>query len=220
MAASPTSSQSSGDPHAGVMLDLAGLDQHGHEHHASVEPIPWKTGDVGVIAPLDLETSFTPKKVSVPAVPKKAEKASCGSGCGCKTDKAAPVKDTLAMARAQASRAAQLADELGLAPLGAAVGLSGAPPKKKKVDPKLPGSGIPARKGIRILKWVRRAAQVFFFALFMYFLFQTGFRGNFTANSDTPVRLPLPVEAYLLADPFVTAMTLGATHQVYRGLLW
>ncbi len=34
------------------------------------------------------------------------------------------------------------------------------------------------------------------------------------------MRLPLPVEGFLLADPFVTAMTLLSTHGVYRGLLW
>jgi polyferredoxin len=95
-----------------------------------------------------------------------------------------------------------------------------APKKPAKIDPKLPGSGIPARKSIRILKWVRRGAQTFFFGLFMYFLFQTAFRGTFAANADQPVRLPLPVEAYLLADPFVGAMTALSTHTVYRGLLW
>jgi polyferredoxin len=87
-------------------------------------------------------------------------------------------------------------------------------------NPKLPGSGIPARPIVRVLKWVRRVSQVGFFSLFMYFLFQTGFRGTFAANADTPVRLPYPVEAFLLADPFVAAMTLLSTHTVYRGLLW
>jgi len=92
--------------------------------------------------------------------------------------------------------------------------------KKKKIDPKLPGSGIPARTSIRVLKQVRRVSQVGFFALFMYFLFQTAFRGNFAASADQAVRLPLPVEAFLLADPFVSVMTALSTHTVYRGLLW
>ena len=92
--------------------------------------------------------------------------------------------------------------------------------KKKKIDPNLPGSGIPARKSIRVLKQVRRASQVIFFALFMYFLFQTAFRGTFAASADQAVRLPLPVEAFLLADPFVSVMTALSTHTVYRGLLW
>ena len=92
--------------------------------------------------------------------------------------------------------------------------------KPKKIDPKRSGSGIPARRVIRGLVWARRFAQVFFLGLFVYVLFQTAFRGSFAARADTPVRLPLPVEGYLLADPFVAAMTLLSTHTVYRGLLW
>src|ERR1700744_3443588 len=81
------------------------------------------------------------------------------------------------------------------------------------------GSGLPARPGIRGLVWARRAAQTGFLGLFLYFLFQTAFRGSF-ASADARVRLPLPVEGFLLADPFVAAMTLLSTHTVYRGLLW
>ena len=83
---------------------------------------------------------------------------------------------------------------------------------------KRPGSGIPARTSIRVLVWVRRFAQVGFLGVFLYFLFQTAFRGSF-ASADARVRLPLPVEGFLLADPFVAAMTLLSTHTVYRGLL-
>jgi polyferredoxin len=81
------------------------------------------------------------------------------------------------------------------------------------------GSGLPARPVIRGLVWARRACQAGFLGLFLYFLFQTAFRGNF-ASADTRVRLPLPVEGFLLADPFVAAMTVLSTHTVYRGLLW
>jgi len=95
-----------------------------------------------------------------------------------------------------------------------------APAKPKKLEPKLPGSGILARMSIRALRWLRRASQAVFFAVFMYFLFQTTFRGTFAAQADQAVRLPLPVEAFLLADPFVSAMTALSTHTVYRGLLW
>jgi polyferredoxin len=84
---------------------------------------------------------------------------------------------------------------------------------------KRPGSGIPARPVIRRLVWARRLAQTGFLALFLYFLFQTAFRGSFT-SAEARVRLPLPVEGFLLADPFVAAMTLLSTHTVYRGLLW
>jgi len=81
------------------------------------------------------------------------------------------------------------------------------------------GSGIPARLSIRVLVWVRRISQAGFLSLFLFFLFQTGFRGSF-ASAETAVRLPYPVEAFLLADPFVAAMTLLSTHTVYRGLVW
>lgn len=95
-----------------------------------------------------------------------------------------------------------------------------APAKPAKPKKKRPGSGIPARKIITNLVWLRRASQVGFFALFFFFLAQTAFRGTFSAQSGEPVRLPLPVEGFLLADPFVAAMTLLSTHQVYRGLAW
>ncbi len=197
---SPGSGESK--PHAGVTLDVGAID-HAALHdpasmHVEVEPIPWKTGDVGAVKPIDRETTWTPR----------------ASTAGIKTAAAAPVekqKDAAAMAAAEKARTAALEDALG-------IGVGGAP--RKKIDPKLPGSGIPARKSIRTLVWVRRASQVGFFALFMYFLFQTSFHGSFAAKADTPVRLPLPVEAFLLADPFVGAMTVLSTHTVYRGLLW
>ncbi len=82
-----------------------------------------------------------------------------------------------------------------------------------------PGSGLAARPVIRRLVWARRGAQVFFLALFCWLLFETGFRGSFAAT-DARVRVAQPVEAFLLADPFVAAMTLLSTHTVYRGLIW
>jgi polyferredoxin len=84
----------------------------------------------------------------------------------------------------------------------------------------LPGSGIPPRRIAVVLKWARRASQVGFLALFLVFLCQTAFRGSFAARADAPVRLPLPVELFLLTDPFVAAMTALSTHRVYQGLLW
>lgn len=85
--------------------------------------------------------------------------------------------------------------------------------------PKRSGSGLPARPIIRILVWTRRAVQLACLGVFLYFLFETGFRGSFTSAQER-VRLPLPVEGFLLADPFVAAMTLLSTHTIYRGLLW
>ena len=87
--------------------------------------------------------------------------------------------------------------------------------KKKKI----PGSGIAARPIIRRLVWARRFAQAGFLALFCWLLFETGFRGNFT-NVDEPVRVPVPAEGFLLADPFVALMTLLSTQTIYRGLAW
>lgn len=142
------------------------------------EPIPWKTGRVGVVEALD----------------------------------AAPPPAPAVLASAGGAAAAAVAPAVASKPV--------APAKPKAKAKKRPGSGIPARKVIVGLVWARRASQVFFFGLFMYFLFQTGFRGTFAAQADAPVRLPLPVEAYLLADPFVAAMTVLSTHTVYRGLLW
>ena len=191
---SPGSGQSK--PHAGVTLDVSAID-HAALHdpqsmHVEVEPIPWKTGDVGAVRAVDRETPLEQPRRPTPTA-------------------TATVAATMAAAERKAAAAAE--EALG-------IGVPGAPPKKAKKDPKLPGSGIPARKSIRTLVWVRRASQVGFFALFMYFLFQTGFHGSFAAKADTPVRLSLPVEAFLLADPFVSAMTVLSTHTVYRGLLW
>ena len=123
------------------------------------EPIPWKTGRVGIVPALDATTPPTaPALVSAPA----------------------PVAAVAATTAVVASSATE-------------------PPKKKAS--KLSGSGIPPRRIAVVLKWSRRVSQVAFFALFMYFLFQTGFRGSFAARADAPVRLPLPVEGFLLADP-------------------
>lgn len=90
----------------------------------------------------------------------------------------------------------------------------------KRPGKRRPGSGLPARPVIRWLVWARRVSQAGFLGVFLWFLFETAFRGTFTAAADQPVRLPLPVEAFLLADPFVAAMTLLSSHALYRGLAW
>jgi polyferredoxin len=200
--------------HASVSLDpsvLAVPPAHTHAHVDSfhAEPIPWITGKVGVVAAIDAV-------IEVPALPAFD----------------APIKDRGKMRDATNARVSAMALALGIdagraasdamTATAASVPIAGftAPSRPKKIDPKRPGSGIPARPLIRGLVWARRLSQVGFLVLFLYFLFQTGFRGNFAAASDTAVRLPLPVEAFLLADPFVGAMTLLSTHTVYRGLLW
>lgn len=112
--------------------------------------------------------------------------------------------------------------KLRLPLLADGVAAAGTSPTRKKPPPKKkrPGSGIPARPLIRGLVWARRFCQAFFLLAFLFLLCETAFRGTFSSAEGAPVRLPYPVEAFLLADPFVGAMTLLSTHAVYRGLAW
>lgn len=198
--------------HASVGLDVGAIESRGAELLVShLDVIPWKTGKVGIVPALDVDAGAPAPMTIAHAEQAKTERATpqpakggCGTGsCGCKSS-----ASTTAITAIRAAAAGTIT-----------VPRAG-PAKPKKVDPKRPGSGIPARKSIRVLVWARRFAQVFFLGLFVYFLLETGFRGSFSAASDAPVRLPLPVEAFLLADPFVAAMTLLSTHTVYRGLFW
>ncbi len=83
---------------------------------------------------------------------------------------------------------------------------------------KRPGSGLPARKIIVALRNSRRVSQFFFLVLFLFLLVRTEFRGSF--NGGANVRMPYPVEGFLLADPFVALMTFLSSHTVYRALWW
>jgi hypothetical protein len=216
--------------HAAVSLD-PGLIKANVADAPYPEPIPWK-GTIGAIAPIDRDTSWAvaplvaparapvspPPSASAPAAALGSQAKGCGSGsCGC-ASKASETSASITSVSANATPTRHAAASVSIPSIPA--GIAGKPAKPAKIDPKRPGSGIPARKVIRGLVWARRFAQIFFFALFCYFLFQTGFRGSFAAKSDAVIRLPLPVEAFLLADPFVAAMTVLSTHTVYRGLLW
>ncbi len=175
-------------------------------------PIPW-LGAPGKVAPLDA--------VPAPAAPKQCGCGSQGGGCS---------------SAVNASAATDSATPTTSAGNGSAGGSSaGSPPAPKKLPPpsrfrrwmkrrfgprKLPGSGIPARGVIRFLAKARVVSQIVFLGVFFWFLFATAFRGSFAAGADKAIRMPLPVEAFLMADPFVAAMTLLSTHSVYRGLAW
>ncbi len=173
-------------------------DEHASEA-STVEPIPWKTGLPGVVAPLDAASPSLRPAAPLPS----------------RVSSAAP-----APAHAPAPAPATCASAAGEGALvGRAAPIPKAKPKPNK-GRKRAGSGIPARLVIRVLVWGRRISQAAFLALFLVLLFQTGFRGSFAARADTAVRLPWPVEAFLLADPFVGAMTALSTHRVYSGLLW
>jgi polyferredoxin len=90
---------------------------------------------------------------------------------------------------------------------------------RDRIKPKKrPGSGIPARKIIVVLRDARRVSQAGFLFLFLFLLVRTEFRGSFSGGAN--VRMPYPVEAFLLADPFVSLMTFLSTHAVYRALWW
>ena len=61
----PSAGSGQSKPHAGVTLDVRAIDNaalHDPEsRHVEVEPIPWKTGDVGAVKPIDRETTWIPK---------------------------------------------------------------------------------------------------------------------------------------------------------------
>jgi polyferredoxin len=195
---------------------------HVHTGETLPEPIPWK-GRVGVVDALDARRAENSEQGE-----KETRRAPTSSSPALLVPLSMPRengegnarKDAAKMRAAESVRVGELADALGIRVEGSGADEGKGTGKKAKVDPKLPGSGIPARPIIRFLVWARRVSQVGFFGLFMYFLFQTTFRGSFAASADTNVRLPLPVEGFLLADPFVSGMTLLSTHTVYRGLLW
>jgi polyferredoxin len=90
---------------------------------------------------------------------------------------------------------------------------------RAKLSPKRAGSGLPARPIIRALVWARRLVQAGCLVLFVGLLLRTGFGGTFHGDVER-VRVGLPVEGFLLADPYVALMTLLSTRTVYRGLLW
>ena len=61
-------------------------------------------------------------------------------------------------------------------------------------------------------------SQLLFISLFFWLLAATAFRGTFTCQGHRTGAAPWPVESFLLADPYVAAMTLLSTHTLYRGL--
>ena len=89
-------------------------------------------------------------------------------------------------------------------------------PKRKRQKP----SKIPPRKGIVILRWLRRISQGVFLALFLFLLFQTTFRGSFSAAPGESIELPWTVEAFFYFDPFAALLTFLTTFTVYSGLIW
>lgn len=197
---------------------------HHAEDGALPRPIPWLER-AGQVPALDRRAA-APKPVRRLPIVKHSDTAAQGrrgTNAESSPTKATPSRDperTHAVTAPSAAATITAGSEPRRAEAPPSPTPAKSPAKPKKQDPKRPGSGIPARRRIRVLVWARRVAQVGFFSLFMYFLFQTAFRGTFSASADQPVRLPLPVEGFLLADPFLAAITFLSTHSVYRGLAW
>lgn len=66
---------------------------------------------------------------------------------------------------------------------------------------------------------LRRLSQIVFFALFIFLLLRTEFRGT-VHGSGTDIRLPYPVGLFFKIDPLVALSSILASHALYRGLLW
>jgi polyferredoxin len=69
------------------------------------------------------------------------------------------------------------------------------------------------------LRKLRLASQIIFFALFVFLLVKTEFRGSLK-SAATEIRLPYPVGIFLEADPLVAVCNALSTHSLYRGLIW
>ncbi|MBI3601091.1 MAG: 4Fe-4S dicluster domain-containing protein [Nitrospinae bacterium] len=71
-----------------------------------------------------------------------------------------------------------------------------------------------------LLVYLRRISQIFFLALFFYLLFQTEYRGEFSKDISTPIRITAPVKFFFEIDPLAAITTVIATHSLYKGLIW
>ncbi len=65
---------------------------------------------------------------------------------------------------------------------------------------------------------LRLYSQIFFFALFLFLLLRTEFRGSLT-SSAREIRLPYPVGLFFQLDPLVSIANALAGHALYKGLL-
>ncbi|MFC1555238.1 4Fe-4S dicluster domain-containing protein [candidate division KSB1 bacterium] len=69
-------------------------------------------------------------------------------------------------------------------------------------------------------RMLRRVSQFLFFAIFMFLLFNTEFRGSFENESIEAIRLDYPVSIFLEMDPLVAFTTALATHTIYKKVIW
>ena len=69
------------------------------------------------------------------------------------------------------------------------------------------------------LRKLRLTSQILFFALFLFLLLETEFRGSFKAVQGD-IRLPYPVGIFLEADPLAAVANALSARALYQGLLW
>ncbi len=62
-------------------------------------------------------------------------------------------------------------------------------------------------------------SQIVFFALFLFLLRRTEFRGSLHAGGSD-IRLPYPVQLFFHFDPLVTLSNALSSRALYHGLLW
>src|SRR5271157_759793 len=66
---------------------------------------------------------------------------------------------------------------------------------------------------------LRSFSQIVFFALFLFLLLRTEFRGSLHA-AGSEIRLPYPVQLFFQFDPLVMLSNALSSRALYRGLLW
>ncbi len=66
------------------------------------------------------------------------------------------------------------------------------------------------------LRWF---SQIVFFALFLFLLLRTEFRGSLHAGGSE-IRLPYPVQLFFQFDPLVMLSNALSSRALYHGLLW
>lgn len=141
--ASNPSSQNAAVSHAGISLDFRALEatsadelSAGHEG-----PIPWKTGEVGVVRPIDRAVSVVLSEPRAAAATKKASTGKgCGEGCGCAKGAAPERPAETGISAAAVAERAPVGDAQG-GPGRAGGGSSGS----GEVGPRSPSSTSSAR---------------------------------------------------------------------------
>src|SRR3990172_10218364 len=69
-----------------------------------------------------------------------------------------------------------------------------------------------------LIVYIRRLSQIFFLLLFFYLLFQTEYRGGFSKDITSPIRIDSPVKFFFEIDPLTVIATVITTHSLYKTL--